>query len=136
MLYDWETTCIHVPQRDVAVFLGCNLQPAGSPELLLRAWSEYTDHYRKQLLAALSKSSADDAVRRSFEDTERFNYILDLQVFEFYCNRACNCPFLPPILLESFPFLNLLETSLQYIEAVGPRLPFMKKTESFCQAIM
>ena len=121
-LYDWESCCIHVPQRDVAWFLILALEPSKSPAESLATWRVYTDYYRQELLRLTELYGLEQ--HNSFKDTILFDRVLDFQVFEVFCNRICNWILFPPNVMN-WPHREGMRKFTHYIEAVAPILRFV-----------
>ena len=121
-LFDWETCCIHVPQRDVAWFLILALEATKSPAESLATWGVYTEYYRQELLRLTESYQLKQ--HYSFKDRILFDRILDFQIFEVFCNRLCLLQLYPPNLMN-WPHKEGMRKFTHYIEAVAPRLKFV-----------
>ena len=116
--------CIHVPQRDLAFFLSFTLPLAKTPAEMLAMFTNYAEYYHKELVKNLLDNQHPFAA--IFKDKERFYRILDYMVFECVANRAFNAMAFAPALCQ-WPFTELIEKMLLYMEAVAERNGFVQR---------
>ena len=123
-LFDWETCCIHVPQRDVAVFLLYTLSTGKTPQETMQAWSECTEHYRMELISAISGRS--EKLHQVFKDKELFTSIMAYMALETYVTRAA-LPSFFPIAMRNFDCEEGLLNILSYVEAISVAIPLLRE---------
>ena len=87
ILFDWECCCIHVPQRDVAVFLTSVVYPKPSHAENLQQWRTYTDYYHQHLLTAIQENN-DHRLVNDMKDKNKFNRMIYFQLIEALLNRS------------------------------------------------
>ena len=95
ILYDWELSCLHVPQFDLAVFLLCTIPAMDYSTELYHIWTEHAEFYRHHLITSLHDHKE---LAEVFSDRQSFHRILGFVIFEAFCNRVSIWCILPPAL--------------------------------------
>ena len=119
ILCDWETCCIHVPQRDLIQFLRYSIYPAETAAENLQLWVEHIEYYRKQLIAAICWENKE--LLPNMYDEDMFYRILDYQVLEVYCSRVLLGAMLPQRFQKLFTYAEGARNILLYIQAMSKR---------------
>ena len=86
ILFDWESCCIHVPQRDVALFLMSVVYPKPYRAENLQQWRTYTDFYHRHLLTAFQGNN-DHGLVDDIKDKNKFDRMIYFQLIEAVLNR-------------------------------------------------
>ena len=117
-LYDFETSTIHVPQRDVFMFLTWILFVTEEPGCVRQRMREYADYHREKLRGALESHSEETA--KAFSDYERYMRIFDYCAYEVFFNRLLFSPFLSEGMKKGMGlnFDKIWGSMLAYVEAI------------------
>ena len=117
-LIDWELSCIHVPQRDLAMYLINAILPARRVSVKnMASISKYVDCYVSQLTR--SRENENREIPIMISDRTKFNELLHYCMLQIIVER-CLVLFLLPTRPDWW--FDVLESSLTYIESVAPSL--------------
>ena len=120
--YDWELSCIHVPQRDLAEFLLFAL-PANTS---FRKWEEYIEFYRNELINSIQLKQGESKIAAVIKDKDRFIKMVDFAVMEYLLIRIPQYIVVLVGIKVMMPFLpRLIANSLGYLNAITFRHDFL-----------
>ena len=123
-LYDWEFSSIHVPQRDLGLFLTTAVCISTAPlEEVQSRIKDYCTHYHEKLCENLRGKNK--PIPGIYLERKECFELLHFCLLGMFLERAMISSYLPEKLIPKAVFLGS-EGLLRYMESVTDQLSFMK----------
>ena len=123
--YDWELSCIHVPQRDAVEFLSFAL-PSGTA---MTTFEEYLEFYRNELESALKETEREEDLEYLISvvtDKRSFFKIADFVMMEMFITRVSKYFLLYAGMKKLMPFLpRVMSNATGYLAGARSRHTFL-----------
>ena len=122
-LYDWEISCIHVPQRDIAEFLTFVVEEGADDDII----TSYAEFYCKSLKRELIQLKCYDKLIDKITNQEIFMRIFDFCMMEMLVAKIAAYGTAMGAFGVSFPFIpRLVKGSTNYVDRVIDKYSFSK----------
>ena len=120
-LYDWEISCIHVPQRDIAEFLTFVVEDGADADVI----SSYAEFYCKSLKKELIQLKSCDKLIERTTNPEAFHRIFDFCMMEMLAVKLSTYGTVMGVFRVPFPFIpRLVRESTNYVASVIDKYTF------------